>query len=295
VNADRTSKLLAAAIGDRGRVRTIAFREGGREFHARVNEDNLWGAVKDNLVLGEYERSGIALDGLRGVVVDAGAHVGLFSLLAAARADNVVALEPEPGNFGLLSENLARNGASNVEARQCALANVSGAVDFVAGDRTSSGSIVLRAGASHVVEAVTLDAIVEETGPVDLLKLDIEGAEFDVLDGASEQTLRRVAAIAAELHLDGTAARLGPTLGHLRRAGFLVSLRSPPTAYWRESVRAVLRNRGRLQGGLRLRLAVLAAYTLAAVLRPPSRRAGDDELMFLYATRGRPTDSLDSA
>jgi FkbM family methyltransferase len=292
VSADRTSKLLAAVIGDRGRVRTISFREGGREFHARVNEDSLWIAVKDNLVLGEYERCGIALERLRGTVVDAGGHVGLFSLLASARADKVVALEPEPGNFRMLSENVTRNGAANVESRQCALASVSGSVGFVEDDRTSSGSIVVGTDASLVVEAVTLDAIVEETGPVDLLKLDIEGAEFDVLDGASEQTLRRVAAISAELHLGGRAERVEPTLERLRRSGFAVSLRRPPIAYWRESVRALLRNRGRLERGFRLRLAVLAAYTLAAVVRPSRAH---DELMFLYATRGHSPDYLDKA
>jgi FkbM family methyltransferase len=285
VSADRTGKLLAALIGDRGRTRTIAFREGGREFRAQVNEDNLWGAVKDNLVLGEYERCGIDLAEPRGVVVDAGGHVGLFSLLASAHAGKVVTLEPDSRNFELLSENLARNAAANVEPRHCALASESGNVGFVERNRTSAGSIVVAEEGSRFVDAVSLDAIVEETGPVDLLKLDIEGAEFDVLDGASEETLRQVAAVAAELHLDEQADRLAPTVERLRSSGFAVSVRRPPIAYWRESVRALFRYRGRLRGGLRLRLAVLVAYTLAAVLRPSSRRAGDDELMFLYATR----------
>lgn len=291
-----THKVLALFVGDRGRIRTVGFREGTREFQARVNEDNLWIAVKDNLVLGEYERFGIELDGLRGVVVDAGAHVGIFSLLASAHVETVLAFEAHPENFALLSENVARNGSHNVEPRNCALWLERGEVEFVEGEETSSGSIVGGQGRTFAVEAETLDSIVAASGPVDLLKLDIEGAEFDVLDHASDATLRQISAVVAELHLEGRAQRLAPTLDRLRRSGFTVTLRHPPIAYWRETMRAVLRNRRRLHGERRLRLAVLVVYTLVALAAPliQARSKGEqrDELMFLYATRPERIDPL---
>ena len=71
----------------------MAFREEGVELRCTVNEDNLWIAVKDNLLLAEYEREGVSLRDVSGVVVDAGAHVGVFSLLASVHARSVVAIE----------------------------------------------------------------------------------------------------------------------------------------------------------------------------------------------------------
>jgi FkbM family methyltransferase len=283
-----TARALALLLGDRGRLTTVEFREGEREFQARVSEDNLWGAVKDNLVLGEYERFGIELRGLGGVVVDAGGHVGLFSLLVSAHAGRVLTLEAHPANFALLTENVARNEARNVEPRHRALWRENGHVQLVEGAETSSGSIVGGRGTTFEVEAETLDFIVAASGPVDLLKLDIEGAEFDVLEHASDATLRQISAVVAELHLEGQVERLAPTVERLRRSGFTVVVRRPPIAYWRETMRALLRNRGRLRGRLRLRVAVLVLYSLVALARPFAGQ-GQPELVFLYATRVDPS------
>jgi FkbM family methyltransferase len=286
LTASRRDRVVALLIGDRGRVRSVSFREGSRAFRARVNEDNLWGAVKDNLVLAEYERAGIRLEGAHGVVIDAGAHVGLFSLLASAHARTVVALEAHPSNFALLAANVADNEAENVDARQRALWSEQGSVDLVEGPQSGAGSILGGEGRAITVVADTLDSIVAETGPVDLLKLDIEGAEFAVLEHASDETLHRIGAIVAELHLEGQQERLAPTLDRLRESGFAVVVRRPPSAHWRESMHAVLRSRSRLRRELRLRLAVVALYSLIAALRPVWKpEATDDELLFLYATR----------
>jgi FkbM family methyltransferase len=281
----RSRRVVAALIGDRGRIRSVAFREGGRTFRARVNEDNLWGAVKDNLVLAEYERNGIRLEHARGVVIDAGAHVGLFSLLASAHARTVVALEAHPANFSLLAANVADNKAEHVEARQCALWSTKGSVELVEGQQSGGGSVLGGAGRSIEVQAESLDSIVAGAGPVDLLKIDIEGAEFEVLEHASDETLGRISAIVAELHLDGQRERLDPTVDRLRASGFSVVVSRPPSAHWRASMWAVLRSRRRLRGEARLRLAVVALYSLIAALRPVWQAAADGELLFLYATR----------
>jgi FkbM family methyltransferase len=279
-------RVIASLVGNRGRVRSIAFREAGRAFRADVNEDTLWGAVKDNLVLAEYERAGIRLASANGVVVDAGAHVGLFSLLASAHARTVIALEAHPTNFALLAANVAGNRAENVEARHRALWSAQESVYLVEGPQSSAGSVLGGNGRTFAVQADTLDSIVAETGPVDLLKLDIEGAEFAVLEHASDETLGQISAVVAELHLEGRRERLAPTVDRLRASGFGVVVSEPPSAHWRAAMRAVLRNRRRLRGEARLRLTVVALYSLVAALRPVAGRAvPDDELLFLYATR----------
>jgi FkbM family methyltransferase len=287
-------RAIALLIGDRGRVRKIAFRAGGRTFRAHVNEDTLWVAVKDVLVLSEYERAGIELTQMRGTVVDVGAHLGLFSLLASAYADKVLAFEAHPENFASLSANIARNGSRNIDARHCAVWSEAGEVTLVEGPHSGAGSILEKDGRAFAVQAETLDSIVAAAGPVDLLKLDIEGAEFDVLDHTSVSTLGKISAIVAELHLQDRSKRLSPTLDRLRDAGFDVVVRQPPIAYWRETMLALARNRGRLRGEHRLRLTVAAVYSLVALIRPfldpGSRPETRDQLAFLYArqTGARP-------
>ena len=281
-------RSLALIVGDHGRTRDVVFREAGIELRCRVNEDNLWGAVKDVLVLGEYERSGIALRNVSGVVVDAGAHAGLFALLVSAHAQKVVALEAHPDNVEVLEENVARNRRDNVDARHAALWSVDGTVTFVEGPVTSAGSILARGGRPHVVPSVRLDSVLAETGPIDLLKLDIEGAEFDVLDAASDETLRQTGAIVGELHLDGRAERVEPLVDRLRSLGFSATVRRPPIWHWAESMRALWRNRRRLRGEARLRLAVPAVYTVVALGDPVlglRNRLDGGELAFIYASR----------
>ena len=94
--------------------RSCSGEEGGVYFRCKVNEDSLWGAVKDNLVLAEYEREGVRLQALSGVVLDAGAHVGTFALLASVHAKRVVALEAHPENYSMLQHNISRNHTTNV-------------------------------------------------------------------------------------------------------------------------------------------------------------------------------------
>ncbi|MBD0328885.1 MAG: FkbM family methyltransferase [Thermoleophilia bacterium] len=292
----RHETLVARLIGDRGRMREIRFTEAGIDFAVDVNEDALWTAVKDNLVLAEYERCGIALGDQRGVVVDAGAHVGLFSLLASAHARRVIALEPHPGNFELLRRNIERNARDNVDARQRALWPEPRTVALVDGRESTSVSVRPTDGGEVAVAAETLDSIV--SAPVDLLKLDVEGAEYDILTRAEDSTLRRISAIVAEVH--GTTqsdpeGRLTTVSDRLRDAGFHVIVRRAPAAYWLESMRAVLRSRQRLRGVVRLQLAVVLAYTIAAATDPllHLRDRFEFDFAFLFATRNRASTAAD--
>ena len=280
-------RALALLVGDRRRIRDVVFREGGLELRCRMHEDNLWGAVKDNLVLAEYERFGIRLDDFPGTVVDAGAHVGVFTLLASAHARQVLALEAHPGNAALLRENVERNGRANVVAEHAALGSVDGTAFFEEGPISSAGSLVAGNDGRLAVPSRTLDSVLASTGPIDLLKLDVEGAEFDVLGAASDETLGQIGAIVGELHLESRADELEPLTGRLRALGFDVGVRPPPIDDWTASMRALWRNRNRLRGERRLRFAVLVVYTAVAVTNPflHLRERLGGGLAFLYATR----------
>ena len=124
-------------------------------------------------------------------VVDAGAHVGLYTLLAA-RANSkarVLAFEPDPYNRRALVYNVQRLGAENVAVLGKALTDRVGRASFYP-SRTTIGSSLMCRDARDVeidVETTTLDAELDGAVPGSLVvRLNIEGAEPLALDGMRE-------------------------------------------------------------------------------------------------------------
>jgi len=130
--------------------------------------------------------------------VDVGANVGYFALLAARRVGTrgtVLAIEPSAATAEQLVVNAERNDLPiRVERCACTSEGASGIELFLSAD---SGQTSLAAGAAgsdrfEMVRAKTLDDIVEAHGltRLDVLKIDVEGAEYQVLSGA-RRTLSR--------------------------------------------------------------------------------------------------------
>jgi FkbM family methyltransferase len=144
-------------------------------------------------------------------VVDVGANVGVFSVWAARHlgAARVVAIEPSPRVADALLANLKRNGVENAtvlqvalggERREATLYRRGPAVLDTLFRRDNYGSRFEPAGS---VSVTTLDDLfaMHEIEHCDLLKLDCEGAEYEVLFGASSDSLGRIRHIAAEYHV----------------------------------------------------------------------------------------------
>jgi FkbM family methyltransferase len=122
------------------------------------------------------------------VFYDVGANVGLYTLLAATLVapGRVYAMEPLPANVGYLRKHLALNGMRNVDVLEIAVSDQVGTAQFEAEETRAMGRIGTRGNV--VVQTSTLDALLQEgrIAPPDLIKMDIEGAEFLALRGARE-------------------------------------------------------------------------------------------------------------
>jgi FkbM family methyltransferase len=127
------------------------------------------------------------------VVIDGGANIGLFTLLAAALVGSggrVIACEPSPPTMDLLRENVDYNRLDWVQLREVAIAETNGRLSmrvFEPGSGHSSfAPLSAEASAEVDVEVTTLDEIAASVGGrVSLVKLDIEGAELRALRGAT--------------------------------------------------------------------------------------------------------------
>ncbi|MFC1992459.1 FkbM family methyltransferase [Chloroflexota bacterium] len=124
------------------------------------------------------------------IVVDIGANIGYFTLLASRLVgDNgkVFAFEPEPVNFSLLVKNIEENGYKNVISVQKCVAKTTGTVRlFVDEGCALTHSICKHGDSEHSIEieAVSLDDFfLEKEHPINIVKIDIEGAEMEALLG----------------------------------------------------------------------------------------------------------------
>lgn len=140
-----------------------------------------------------YERCGGPK--LGDVVIDAGAHIGLFTMKASKLVGSkglVIAVEPHPENYRMLLTNIKINSLKNVVAIKTALGNKEGFTELFLSDRRSTGghSIVKHYPHSVKVPIITLDQLVKKLSllHVDFIKLDVESAEYMVLQG-TEKTL----------------------------------------------------------------------------------------------------------
>lgn len=131
------------------------------------------------------------------VFVDGGAHIGLYSILAAGAvgsAGKVVAVEPDPDTVGVLRSNLQEHGLDSVHICNAALWKTCDQLAFHRNprDRCSHNAVDTQTDAESdpdsrlSVQGVTLDAVVRDfkLDRVELAKIDAEGAEPLVLEGA---------------------------------------------------------------------------------------------------------------
>jgi len=176
-------------------------------------------------------------------VIDCGANIGVSLLYIKLRAPHarVRCFEPNPAACAVLQKNIdANNWGSDVQVLPYALGKEKGTVEFFVENKeaTSSGGSVAsylgkkgRTLNSYTVEVDTLSPHIGNG--VDLLKMDIEGGEFDVLDELiATGTLARVATMQLEYHfIPGFFTRpLSAVLTQLEQNGFhtFVQPTAPP-------------------------------------------------------------------
>lgn len=188
---------------------------GGLEL--RVRRDTADTLLAHNVILdGDYNPPGYEIHDTD-TVIDIGANLGCFTVLAAskARKGRVFSFEPVTENVQLLRENIALNRFDNVVVEQCAVVDTPQKVRIYLDDA--------QAGCHSVLEAYAPDTAHYETAPgitlgdiferhqierCDFLKLDCEGAEYQILYTLDEKYFERITRIALEYHSDVPETKL---------------------------------------------------------------------------------------
>lgn len=165
-------------------------------------------------------------------VVDLGAHIGSFSVLALRRGARVISVEPDPNNFKMLRANTAQFGRRSVLVNK-AVAGKTGELTFYKNRLNSAkNSATLKGSVYLTVPAITLEDLFREwnISRCDFLKFDAEGIEYEVIQNTSLATLLRIDRLVMELHepsyfdIDESVYSKAALINKLKTAGFEIKI-----------------------------------------------------------------------
>ncbi len=142
------------------------------------------------------------------LIIDGGAHIGIATLFFRKCMPNarIISFEPNPHTFEILKKNIKFNGIKNVELHNCALSNSRGKLPLyglISGSCDTRGNSIVRAWGERdhteklVINTERLSGYIKE--PVGLLKLDVEGAEQQIIQDIHPK-LPFIKHIAVECH-----------------------------------------------------------------------------------------------
>lgn len=196
---------------------TVVITELGGPGGARLFVDLSDHVIGLNVVRGRYERDEMRF--VRSVLapgdtaIDAGAHIGFFTIHmadAVGPTGRVLAFEPLAANADLLERSIAENGFGDRVTLRRAAVGASGGVATLTYPRetlNSGGAYILRQGSKPLpgnltctVPLVALDECLDAARRVRLIKMDVEGAEPDVIRGAATLLARDRPIVLSELH-----------------------------------------------------------------------------------------------
>ncbi len=206
--ADRVYVFLKRKLRPPG---TVFIESHGNMMYADSKDEGVLPLLQAGGVYEEYETGlfkSLLEPGM--VVVDIGANIGHYSLIAArlvSDAGHVYSFEPDPHNYDLLTRNIELNSFSNVTAMNMAVSNKKGSMTLyldkynLGGHSMSSENVLIAAGEVEV-GTVTLDDFFNKgggRGGVDLIKMDTQGAEGFIVEGAQRLLEENDPAILMEL------------------------------------------------------------------------------------------------
>ena len=220
------TKELAVA-GTRQVVHAVCYRIAVNSdvgFHINIDgreKDEITESITDQTY--SFPASFQLLDELVGQghrILDLGAHVGTFSLLAAALGYSVVSVEASPSSAALLTASARKNGFDNMQVVPKAVSDHGGTLEFISAGPYGLVANPFLEDPTISVPATTVDTLLADIGwdHVDFVKMDVEGAEVAAIRGMSELLAREDAPILLYESNGHTLHYFGETPGSLMAA-----------------------------------------------------------------------------
>jgi len=140
----------------------------------------------------------------KSLIIDVGAHIGCFSIYVAVLNPNirVLAFEPDENNYKLLKENLQLNTTKNIQPKNLAVAGKEEIRTLNISEDSHNHSFynAEKKVGEKKIQTTTIQKILKNHPKVDLIKIDCEGAEFEILRNLTEEEFLKIGSIYIEFH-----------------------------------------------------------------------------------------------
>lgn len=171
-----------------------------------------------------------------GFLIDIGAHIGSFSLAAAKKFPKakILCFEPSPSSYAVLKKNIKLNSFRNIGVYNKAVSSNKGYASFYIDQiNSAANSMYASKGFGIKVPSITLERIFKDNSikKCAFVKMDCEGAEYDILLNTKHKILRKIQSMAIEYHvpqyfgIEDKGYSIKKLIKHLAKSGFKCTLK----------------------------------------------------------------------
>jgi FkbM family methyltransferase len=272
-------KMRNFIFGVKGSLTSIVIRQK-QDICLIIPDDSKWDIIKSIILMRSYDYKDLKLESLKGVVVDAGAHVGVVTSMLASYASKVLSIEPDQRNIRILKFNCDYNNFPNVELILKALWINTRPVLFTQFKSSEQGYI--SENGTIKVQSIDFKSLVANYDEIDLFKFDIEGAEFEIFPTIPVDQLRKVKNFVGECHATKeSVGKITQLQDYFLKNGYDVQLWQKQMLYSPMRIFQLLHNFKYLKGECWYKF-LCVLYVLAPLPKP---FVGKEVIPILYAKR----------
>lgn len=195
--------VLAVYKGQKKESLSIFKLKNGQKIKLRANSTDIH-VFANVWLIEEYKRKGFEIKD-HDLIIDIGAHIGLFTIYAAqfCKHGKIFSFEPIKENFDLLKENIELNNLKNIEYFNLAVLDREDQIKIFKSNDQSAYSIYKIGTDYQMTNIMSLQKIFDDNKITrcDLLKLDCEGSEYQILMSLPESYFQRIEKICMEYHI----------------------------------------------------------------------------------------------
>ena len=146
------------------------------------------------------------------IIIDIGAHIGLFTLYASQYCKNgiIFCFEPVEENYSVLLDNITQNNLKNVKSFKSAVSKSESTITIYRNKDEAGHSMFSSNSHALKVDSISLKKIIDENSidRCDLIKLDCEGAEYEIIESLPLEYFKKISKMIIEYHFADSNPKL---------------------------------------------------------------------------------------
>ena len=182
----------------------------GLKIKLRTRSTDLM-ALTNVWLVEEYSRSNFRIN-TNDVIIDIGAHIGLFTLYASQYCKNgtIFCFEPVDENYDILVDNITQNNLKNVKPFKSAVSKSESTITIYRNKDEAGHSMFSFTSHALKVDSISLKKIIDENSinQCNLIKIDCEGAEYEIIESLPLEYFKKISKLIIEYHFADSKPKL---------------------------------------------------------------------------------------